>query len=118
MFALTNIYYQIFTFLLLIISSINKSTVLDYNEYYVLNRLTRQMNYIGDGLLKEKDVYIKQGEDWLQKWITYDYDPFGKTLESDDDGDPPSNPFHFTGQFYDPEIAQYHLRARQYDPVI
>jgi RHS repeat-associated protein len=28
------------------------------------------------------------------------------------------NPFMFTGQYYDSEIDQYYLRARQYDPLL
>jgi RHS repeat-associated protein len=45
----------------------------------------------------------------------YTYDPFGKTREF---GGTLTNPFMFTGQFYDSEIAQYYLRARQYDPQL
>ena len=29
-----------------------------------------------------------------------------------------SNPFLFTGQYFDPEIKEYYLRARQYNPHI
>lgn len=45
----------------------------------------------------------------------YTYNPFGETLES---GGSLSNSFMFTGQYYDVEIAEYYLRARQYDPHI
>ncbi|UCF00403.1 MAG: hypothetical protein JSV82_04890 [Planctomycetota bacterium] len=45
----------------------------------------------------------------------YTYEPFGKTLE--DEGTL-SNPFMFTGQYYDSEIDEYYLRARQYDLYI
>jgi RHS repeat-associated protein len=45
----------------------------------------------------------------------YTYEPFGQTLE--DEGTL-TNPFMFTGQFYDSEIDEYYLRARQYDPHI
>jgi RHS repeat-associated protein len=45
----------------------------------------------------------------------YTYNPFGETLES---GGTLDNPFLFTGQYYDSEIAEYYLRARQYDPHI
>jgi len=45
----------------------------------------------------------------------YTYEPFGKTLE--DEGTL-SNPFMFTGQWYDSETGQYYLRARQYEPYI
>ncbi|MFZ0033742.1 MAG: RHS repeat-associated core domain-containing protein, partial [Sedimentisphaerales bacterium] len=42
--------------------------------------------------------------------------PFGGTLEIF----APSTvaPFRFAGQYYDTEISQYYLRARQYDPYI
>jgi len=46
----------------------------------------------------------------------YTYGPFGKDLESDEDADPPGNSFRFTGQFYDADLDQYFLRARQYSP--
>ncbi len=46
------------------------------------------------------------------------YGPFGDHLHEDG-----SSPLHvyrfmFTGQYYDSEIGQYYLRARQYDPYI
>ncbi len=43
----------------------------------------------------------------------YTYNPFGETIESDGTF---SNPFRFTGQWYDEEINWYYLRARMYDP--
>jgi RHS repeat-associated protein len=46
----------------------------------------------------------------------YSYGPFGKVLEADEDADPPGNAFQFTGQFYDADLNQYYLRARQYSP--
>lgn len=45
----------------------------------------------------------------------YTYNPFGETLESSGTLD---NPYLFAGQYYDSEIAEYYLRARQYDPHI
>jgi len=45
----------------------------------------------------------------------YSYGPFGKRLESDSDPDPVPNRLGFTGQYFDEELDQYHLRARQYD---
>lgn len=42
----------------------------------------------------------------------YTYKPFGELLDS---SQTVSNPFLFTGQWFDPEIGQYYLRARQYD---
>ena len=32
------------------------------------------------------------------------------------DADPPGNSFRFTDQFYDADLDQYYLRARQYSP--
>ena len=49
----------------------------------------------------------------------YTYRPFGETY--DDEGEVEetiTNPFKFTGQYYDSEIDEYYLRARQYDPHI
>ncbi len=45
----------------------------------------------------------------------YTYNPFGETIES---GGSLANSFMFTGQYYDSEIGEYYLRARQYDPHI
>ena len=45
----------------------------------------------------------------------YTYKPFGELIESGGSFD---NPFLFTGQWFDPEISQYYLRARQYDPIL
>lgn len=48
----------------------------------------------------------------------YTYSPFGQLLESGAAEGAPSNPFMFTGQWFDDEISQYYLRARMYDPVL
>jgi len=45
----------------------------------------------------------------------YTYEPFGETIEH---GGTFDNPFQFTGQFFDSEIDEYYLRARQYNPHI
>ncbi len=47
--------------------------------------------------------------------MMFTFSPFGETIES---GGTLINPFKFSGQFFDDEIGQYHLRARQYDPYI
>ena len=48
---------------------------------------------------------------------TYTYQPFGEVFAAEVTENT-ENSFMFTGQWYDPEIAQYYLRARQYDPGI
>ena len=48
----------------------------------------------------------------------YTYGPFGKKLESDSDPDDLPNPFRFTGQYFDTETGDYHLRARTYSPAL
>jgi len=45
----------------------------------------------------------------------YTYEPFGEVLEEDGTL---TNYMMFTGQYFDTEIDQYYLRARQYDPHI
>jgi len=45
----------------------------------------------------------------------YTYEPFGEAIDTDVTLD---NPFMFTGQYYDAEIEEYYLRARQYNPQI
>lgn len=47
--------------------------------------------------------------------IEFKYEPFGQSIES---GGTFADPFRFTGQFYDEEIGEYYLRARQYYPAI
>ena len=44
----------------------------------------------------------------------YTYQPFGETFSSEQ-SENVNNDFKFTGQYFDAEIAQYYLRARQYD---
>jgi RHS repeat-associated protein len=46
---------------------------------------------------------------------TYTYEPFGQVIASSGTFD---NPFMFTGQYFDSEIDEYYLRARQYNPAI
>jgi RHS repeat-associated protein len=48
---------------------------------------------------------------------SYTYGPFGQTVEQSSSGTV-TNSFMFTGQYYDFEISQYYLRARQYDPQL
>jgi RHS repeat-associated protein len=48
---------------------------------------------------------------------SYTYNPFGEMFPTEC-AENVSNPFKFTGQWFDSEIEQYYLRARQYDPVL
>jgi RHS repeat-associated protein len=48
---------------------------------------------------------------------SYTYGPFGEMIAADST-ETIDNPFKFTGQYYDYEIGQYYLRARQYDPQL
>jgi len=45
----------------------------------------------------------------------YTYEPFGEAIDDDGTFD---NAFRFTGQYFDSEIEEYYLRARQYNPGI
>jgi RHS repeat-associated protein len=45
----------------------------------------------------------------------YTYEPFGELIE---DAGTFDNAFRFTGQYFDAEIEEYYLRARQYNPQI
>lgn len=50
---------------------------------------------------------------------SYTYNPFGELFPTEcAENVNVSNPFKFTGQFFDDEISQYYLRARQYDPAL
>ena len=46
---------------------------------------------------------------------TYTYEPFGEMLATECT-ETIENPFKFTGQYFDSEIEEYYLRARQYNP--
>ena len=48
---------------------------------------------------------------------TYTYEPFGEML-TPECTENVSNPFKFTGQYFDSEIEEYYLRARQYNPYL
>jgi len=48
---------------------------------------------------------------------SYTYNPFGEMFPSECN-ESVSNPFKFTGQWFDSEIEQYYLRARMYDPML
>ena len=50
-----------------------------------------------------------------QELNTYDYTPFGGDLQVTETVE---NNWKFTGQYYDKEIWQYYLRARQYSPYL
>ncbi len=62
----------------------------------------------------------------MQTVNEYSYDSFGKMFteecyEATDSGTGEllvDNPFKYTGQYYDAEIDQYYVRARQYDPAM
>jgi RHS repeat-associated protein len=48
---------------------------------------------------------------------TCTYNPFGEMFAAECN-ETVSNPFKFTGQFYDSETGQYYLKARMYDPPL
>ncbi|MBN2136392.1 MAG: RHS repeat-associated core domain-containing protein, partial [Sedimentisphaerales bacterium] len=48
----------------------------------------------------------------------YTYEPFGRAVESSDGPQATSDGFMFTGQYFDAQIGEYHLRARQYNPKL
>jgi len=47
----------------------------------------------------------------------YTYNPFGELYDTETEENI-ANPFKFTGQYFDSEIDEYYLRARQYNPHI
>jgi RHS repeat-associated protein len=79
------------------------------------NHTANKYFYLHDRLGSVREVINTEGEVVRQ----YTYGPFGQTIEESSAGpQAPSNAFMFTGQWYDAEIAQYYLRARQYDPQL
>jgi RHS repeat-associated protein len=75
------------------------------------NHTAEKYFYLHDRLGSVRQVIDQNA--WVVKYYTFD--AFGKTLE---EGGTLTNPFMFTGQWFDSEISQYYLRARQYDPVL
>ncbi len=67
--------------------------------------------YLHDRLGSVRQIINTSG--FVQKYYTYE--PFGQSIES---GGTFADPFRFTGQFYDEEIGEYYLRARQYNRAI
>jgi len=72
--------------------------------------------YLHDRLGSIRQVIDIVGDADVQ--CRYTYDPFGELFDSEAEETEGLNPFKFTGQYFDDEISQYHLRARQYDPHI
>jgi len=71
--------------------------------------------YLHDRLGSAREIINKNG----QVVNHYTFGPFGQTIESSSDGSPATGDgFMFTGQYFDSEIGQYYLRARQYDPQL
>jgi len=67
--------------------------------------------YLHDRLGSVRQVINSYGS--VVKYATFE--PFGESIES---GGSLEDPFGFTGQYFDEEIGEYYLRARQYNPQI
>jgi len=72
--------------------------------------------YLHDRLGSVRQVIDTLGNADVQ--CRYTYDPFGELFDSEAEETEGLNPFKFTGQYFDDELGQYYLRARQYDPHI
>lgn len=48
----------------------------------------------------------------------FSYDPYGNPITTTDvGGSSPTEPLRYAGQYLDPELGQYDMRAREYDPA-
>jgi RHS repeat-associated protein len=90
------------------------------NKYYYANaQILKQDNsngsyyYIHDRLGSVRLIVDDTGT--VQN--SYTYSPFGEMFPTECN-ETVYNPFKFAGQWFDPEIGQYYLRARMYDPVL
>lgn len=72
--------------------------------------------YLHDRLGSVRAVIYKSGTNFLVA-NNYSYTPFGELIATEST-ETIENHFKFTGQYYDSEIGQYYLRARQYDPQL
>jgi RHS repeat-associated protein len=71
--------------------------------------------YHADGLGSTTNLTNTTG---AKQW-SYQYEPFGTLrTETQDSPTAPANHVRFTGEYHDTTTGHYHLRARQYDPVI
>lgn len=75
------------------------------------NSLADEYYYLHDRLGSVRQVINSSGA--VVKMFTYN--PFGEKLEEQGTF---YTPWQFTGQFFDSETGQYHLRARQYSPYL
>jgi RHS repeat-associated protein len=73
--------------------------------------------YVHDRLGSVRQVVKLNESDRATVKNRYAYTPFGEDLAAVT-VETVANPFQFTGQWYDAEIGQYHLRARMYDPAM
>jgi RHS repeat-associated protein len=69
--------------------------------------------YLHDRLGSVREVIDSDGD----VVNSYTYNPFGEMFPTECTENV-SNPFKFTGQWFDSEIEQYYLRARMYDPAL
>lgn len=88
---------------------------------YANNRVI--MQYDGDLNDGDRYFYLHDRNGSIRQLVNfigfpvsrYTYNPYGQRAPPETQ-ESVENPFQFTGQFYDSEIAQYYLRARQYIP--
>lgn len=94
-----------------------------FKKAYIYANAQVLAQYDGSPLTANKYFYLHDRLGSVRKLINqngavvvmYTYNPFGETIETDGVFD---NAFRFTGQYYDSEIGQYYLRARQYDAYL
>jgi RHS repeat-associated protein len=87
----------------------NAEVLAQHDGDYTANRYF----YLHDRLGSVREIIDADGA--VQN--SYTYDAFGKSFDSEY-VENVTNPFKFTGQWFDSEIEQYYLRARMYDPVL
>ncbi|MHC4156102.1 MAG: RHS repeat-associated core domain-containing protein [Planctomycetota bacterium] len=81
---------------------------------------TNKHFYLHDRLGSVRQI-INYADSQVNVKNRYTYKPFGELFEKsgeDETEETVTNSFKFTGQYYDSEIGQYYLRARQYNPYL
>ncbi len=91
----------------------NSQIVAQHDGDHTADRYFYQHDRLGNvrQIIKPYNMY------YVQLVNHYTYNPFGQ-LFATEFAETVSNSFRFTGQYYDSEINEYYLRARQYSPHI
>jgi len=91
----------------------NSQIIAQHDGDHTANRYFYQHDRLGN----VRQIIKPAGMYYVNLANHYTYNPFGELFPTEF-AETVSNSFRFTGQYYDSEINEYYLRARQYSPHI